>query len=207
MKHIVLIGDSIFDNGSYVPEGRDVLSHLERKLAPDSCATLLAVDGATTDQIMSQIARIPGDATHLALSAGGNDALQNMAVLTEPSGTVAEALFTLSIVRERFAASYLQLVSTLEQFRKPLVVCTIYHPPMFEELAQPAVGAALSMFNDTIVSVAIEKRISIIDTRLLCREELDFENVIEPSDIGGAKIAEALARSVVGLPAYAQISV
>jgi len=65
VTHIVLLGDSIFDNASYVPSGRDVVSHLEQLLDADSQATLLAVDGAVVDDVPSQVFRIPSDATTL----------------------------------------------------------------------------------------------------------------------------------------------
>ena len=45
--HIILLGDSIFDNAAYVTGGRSVLSHLRRLLPDDWEATLLAVAGAT----------------------------------------------------------------------------------------------------------------------------------------------------------------
>ena len=193
MTHIVLLGDSIFDNASYVPSGRDVVSHLEQLLDADSQATLLAVDGAVVDDVPSQVFRIPSDATHLMLSAGGNDALQNLGILYEEARTVSDALSKLAIIRERFANSYRQLISSLVEVQKPLVICTIYQPPMFEEVPQPVLAAALSMFNDAILGIAFEESLSVIDTRLLLNEESDFESIIEPSDSGGAKIAQALA--------------
>ncbi len=193
MTHIVLLGDSIFDNGSYVPEGRDVVSHLQQTLDADSQATLLAVDGAVVDDVPSQVFRIPSDATHLMLSAGGNDALQNLGILNEPAQTVSDALSKLAMIRERFADSYRQLIRSLVELQKPLTVCTIYQPPMFEEVPQPVLAAALSVFNDTILGIAFEESLSVIETRLLLNEESDFESIIEPSDSGGAKMAQALA--------------
>ena len=44
--HIVLLGDSIFDNGSYVPGGVSVIEHVRQKLPANSRASLMAVDGA-----------------------------------------------------------------------------------------------------------------------------------------------------------------
>jgi len=193
MTHIVLLGDSIFDNASYVPSGRDVVSHLEQLLDAESQATLLAVDGAVVDDVPSQVFRIPSDATHLMLSAGGNDALQNLGILYEEARTVSDALSKLAIIRASFADSYRKLIHSLVELQKPLTVCTIYQPPMFEEVPQPVLAAALSVFNDTILGIAFEESLSVIETRLLLNEETDFESIIEPSDSGGAKIARALA--------------
>ncbi len=193
MTHIVLLGDSIFDNASYVPSGRDVVSHLQQMLDADSRATLLAIDGAVVDDVASQVFHIPNNATHLMLSAGGNDALQNMWILTEEAQTVSDALSKLALIRERFADSYRQLIRSLVELQKHLTVCTIYQPPMFEEVPQPVLAAALSVFNDTILGIAFEESLSVIETRLFLNEESDFESIIEPSDSGGAKIAQALA--------------
>ncbi len=207
MTHIVLIGDSIFDNGTYVPEGRDVISHLRHKLDADSQATLLAVDGAVVDDVASQVFHIPNDATHVMLSAGGNDALQNLGILDEPAHTVSDALLRLAMIRERFADSYRELIRSLVELQKPLTVCTIYQPPMFEEVPQPVLAAALSVFNDTILGIAFEESISVIETRLLLNEESDFESIIEPSDSGGAKIAQALtmAAEIEPVPHRSQV--
>ena len=196
MAHIVLLGDSIFENGSYVLEGRDVISHLRQRLNADSQATLLAVDGAKSDTMSSQVPRIPDDATHLALSAGGNDALQSMDMLSEQARTIADPLLMLAKIREEFVESYRGLIRSLLEFEKPLVVCTIYHPPMFEDEEQAIVAPGLSVFSDTILRIAFEEGLSVIETRLVCCEESDFESIIEPSDSGGAKIAEALAKAV-----------
>ena len=75
MGHIVLLGDSIFDNASYVPEGPPVVTQLRHRLPKNWRASLLAVDGHRTMDVMDQLTALPGDATHLIVSVGGNDAL------------------------------------------------------------------------------------------------------------------------------------
>jgi len=76
----------------------------------DSQATLLAVDGATVVDMRSQVLQIPEDGTHLVLSAGGNDALGNIVVLSEQAQSVADALATLARIRDKFADSYGRLI-------------------------------------------------------------------------------------------------
>ena len=46
MSHIVLLGDSIFDNAAYVRGGPDVVTQLRELLPRGWQATLAAVDGA-----------------------------------------------------------------------------------------------------------------------------------------------------------------
>ena len=55
---------------------------------------------------------------------------------------------------------------------------------------------ALALFNDVIIQVAMENRLSILDLRTVCNSPEDYANPIEPSSIGGAKISEAIIRAV-----------
>ena len=77
MEHIVLLGDSIFDNKVYVDEAPDVVSHLRNMLPGDWKATLCAVDGSTISGIKGQIRNVPKDASCLFVSVGGNDEYQS----------------------------------------------------------------------------------------------------------------------------------
>src|SRR2546421_6871244 len=102
MAHIVLLGDSIFDNGAYTEGGPDVITQV-RQLVPNGWhASLLAVDGATTVDIPAQVHRVPQDATHLVLSAGGNDALLNVGILERPVSSTAQAVAALADVSQGF---------------------------------------------------------------------------------------------------------
>lgn len=196
MTHLVLLGDSVFDNVSYVPTKRDVSSHLKARLESHSRVTLLAVDGSTIEDTTRQLPRIPAGATHLALSSGANDALYQMDVLMEEARTVAHALARLGSIRGRFVHSYRDLVRSLLELQLPLVVCTIYHPPFFAEEFEPAIAPGLSIFNDAILGIAFEEGVPVIETRLVCSQDSDFVSAIEPSDVGGAKIAEAVSKAL-----------
>jgi hypothetical protein len=77
MPHIVLLGDSTFDNHDYVDGGSDVITHLRECLGSEWDATLLAVDGAKVESVLWQLNNLPHDATHLVLSVGGNNALSH----------------------------------------------------------------------------------------------------------------------------------
>jgi hypothetical protein len=54
----------------------------------------------------------------------------------------------------------------------------------------------LCVFNDPILRVAFERRLTVIDLRLVCSEAADYANPIEPSSRGGAKIARAIIRAL-----------
>ena len=70
MAHIILLGDSIFDNLKYVQPEPDVLAQLREMLPAGWKASLRAVDGAVTNDVAGQLANLPADATHLVLSVG-----------------------------------------------------------------------------------------------------------------------------------------
>ena len=71
-RHLVLLGDSIFDNRSYVGRGNPaVIDQLKAKIKDQQWeATLLAVDGNVLSHIPDQIKKIPSNATHLIVSIG-----------------------------------------------------------------------------------------------------------------------------------------
>ena len=91
MNHVVLLGDSIFDNAAYVHGSPDVITHLNSILPQDWKATLLAVDGSISTDVIGQIRKIPESATHLIVSAGGNDGLSRADILQRPATSVASA--------------------------------------------------------------------------------------------------------------------
>ena len=60
-----------------------MIQHLRSRLPKGDRASLLAVDGAVTNSILRQLTRLPADASHLVVSVGGNDALQQSPILNE----------------------------------------------------------------------------------------------------------------------------
>jgi hypothetical protein len=58
------------------------------------------------------------------------------------------------------------------------------------------------VFNDVILRVGIESGLAIIDLRFVCSSPADYANPIEPSSIGGAKIARAIVNLVSSRDAH-----
>ena len=193
LRHIVLLGDSIFDNAAYVPGGPDVVRQLQERLGGGSRASLLAVDGAVVDGVRRQLDRLPADATHLVVSAGGNDALGASGVLREGVRSVAEAVGMLGGVAEAFGRGYGTMLDQVLARGLPTAVCTIYDAN-YPEPERKVIVAALSLFNDAITRAAFARGLPLIDLRLICNEPGDYANPIEPSVQGGAKMAVAIAR-------------
>jgi lysophospholipase L1-like esterase len=192
MNHIVLLGDSIFDNAAYVASGPDVVRQLREILPAGWRATLNALDGAVVADVPQQLKELPRDATHLVLSIGGNDALGDADLLERKVASMAEALELITQVRERFRSAYARMLDRVLQSKLPLAVCTIYEPRFPEPAMRRVAATALTALNDAITREAFARKVDCIDLRIICDEDRDFANPIEPSVQGGAKIARAI---------------
>ena len=190
-NHLVLLGDSIFDNAAYVPDGTTVINHIQAMLPEEWRATLVARDGDMVRHVSEQIPYMPVDATHLVLSIGGNDALNSIELLSRPTDSVRLALGYLNEIRSNFRRAYRAMLWQLLDLQRPLVVCTIYDavPNL-----SPDLQTALCLFNDGIIREANAAHVPIIDLRNICTEVGDYSTVspIEPSAQGGEKIAKAI---------------
>ena len=195
--HVVLLGDSIFDNKPYVGNGPAVIDQVRNTLGVTWSAKLLAVDGSTTqDVIDEQIDKIPDSATHVIISSGGNDALQQQEILLRQVDIVSEALQMMNEIQRKFGKVYSQLIDAVLKKVDKVAVCTIYDPNFDLAPRQQASIAALSLFNDRIMRVAFTRKLPVIDLRTLFDDRQDYANPIEPSSKGGQKIADQIARIV-----------
>jgi hypothetical protein len=196
MRHVVLLGDSIFDNAAYVPGEPDVIHQVQAKLPDGWRASLLAVDGAVIRDVSSQLKGLPTDTTHIIVSCGGNDALGAAYVLFENVRSVAEALVKLSVIREQFALAYRKMLDTVMARNLPVAICAIYDGHADSEMQQRINVMALCLFNDVITREAFRRGLPLIDLRLICNEPDDYANPIEPSSMGGEKIANAIVQAI-----------
>ena len=194
--HVVLLGDSIFDNAAYTEGGPDVVTQLRGLLPRGWSATLSAVDGAVVSGIAGQLARLPPEATHLVLSAGGNDALGHISLLERDARTVGEGLSVLAHAIERFGQEYRVAVALMQQRGLPLTLCTIYEGNFPDRSFQRTAAAAVALFDDVILRTASAASLPVIELRLVCRAAEDYANPIEPSSVGGARIARAIVHAL-----------
>jgi hypothetical protein len=193
MPHLVLLGDSIFDNAAYTRGGPDVVAQVRNLLPRQWRASLLARDGALADDVAGQVARLPADATHLVLSVGGNDALGQIGILDLPAVSMAQAIALLADVAQEFAARYRPAVASALRAGLPLALCTIYEGWFGDRAYQRLAATALTHFNDVILRSAVEHGLAALDLRAICTHAENYANPIEPSSIGGEKIARAIA--------------
>jgi hypothetical protein len=196
--HIVLLGDSIFDNRAYSGDQPDVVGHLRSALPASWQASLCAVDGSMAVDLKAQLARIPEAASHIVVSVGGNDALMNADLLDLPVVSTKEALDLFGDRVDRFEVEYRRAIEGALALGRPITTCTIYNGNLAAVQASSA-RIALMLFNDVILRVAFELRLSLLDLRLVCADPSDYANPIEPSGPRGQKIAIAIARALGAL--------
>lgn len=192
MAHVILLGDSIFDNARYVPDRPPVIEQVRSSLPAGWRATLLAVDGQMAGDVGRQLQRLPADATHLVVSVGGNDALGESGIVRESVGSVLEALAVLHETLAQFTSDYQAMLWQMLAREKPTTLCTVYDAiPGLATEERMALGA----FNEVILRTAFRAGLPVIDLRLVCTEASDYSPLspIEPSVTGGAKIARAIA--------------
>ena len=198
MKHIVLLGDSVFDNAAYVGGGLDVATHLRNRTPPDWEVTLKAVDSSVVQDVHQQASDLPPQATHLILSVGGNDALRKAGILGARAQSAAEVLDWLASASEEFQNNYHRLLLAVLALNLHTAVCTIYYPRLPERRVQRLAVTALTVFNDVIIRESFMAGVPLLDLRLICDRDEDYANPIEPSEEGGGKIATAVVRLLRG---------
>lgn len=196
--HLVLLGDSVFDNAPYVGGGPDVCRQVQELLPDGWQVTLRAVDGSSIRDVAHQLRALPETASHLVLSVGGNDALAHVNILDEPAESTAQVLSRLADIADAFEDRYQQLIDELGELGLPAAICTIYYPNFPDPLLQRLSVAALALFNDAILRQAFAAGLPVLDLRLICDSPEDYANAIEPSVRGGGKIAAVIASLVTG---------
>ena len=200
MAHVVLIGDSVFDNARYVPKGTEVQAQLRQRLGAVHRVSLLAQDGAVLANVPAQLRGIKGlpqAPSQLVVSCGGNNALGLVSAMQTPARTVLAAAELLTAWQAEFRREYVAMLDALRGQGTPFVVSTIYDG--VPGLA-PGLRGALSFFNDVIIREAVMRRVPVLDMRLVCSKPADYSSTspIEPSAEGGRKIAAAIAEMALG---------
>ena len=198
-KELVLLGDSIIDNKAYVLEGElSVFEHIKSKTQIP--VTQLALDGATTDDVISsQINNIPFGASHIVLSIGGNDLLNEIGFLMEdfkytPNHVLKRCQLLIAPITQKYESIVSQLQTTS---RANLLLCTVYEGDlegsvMYDDIAISS-RAMLSLFNDSVYKTQNMFKTEILELRHIFTSSKDYANPIEPCHIGGGKLANAIS--------------
>jgi lysophospholipase L1-like esterase len=195
-RTLVLLGDSILDNAPYTRPEPDSTTHL-RRLLPDWSITPLAQDGATMRDVHDQLQRLDTRPSTAVLSVGGNDAIEHIGLLDRPTTTAAALLGELLAIAEEFGRRYDAVARAVTERADRTLLCTIYEvqlePALYAQLAR----VPLALLNDRIVRTAARLGADVLELRSICTEPGDFVLQIEPSARGAAKIARAIAATLL----------
>lgn len=178
---IILMGDSILNNSKYVPTNKSVFANLKSKT---SNVFNYAKDGATIDDLYSQLEQIPleynTDSTNIFISAGGNDILNKQIKLVDAS---IKRLFDkymafLAALRVKFGSAKINILN-------------LYLPtnPRYKSYQQ-----SVEQWNKLIKdnSTKIGEMYNVVDIYSLLNTPEDFVYDIEPSETASSKLANLI---------------
>jgi len=194
--NVSLLGDSIIDNKVYVGEGElSVTEHLQHNSS--SNFTMIAVDGDTTEDVLeNQLENLKEPVSHIVLSIGGNDLLQNLHLLQDETSGMKFALEKSSELIGEIQENYTKILEHLSNYDAKVLLCTVYEGDLKSDvmLAQfdKAGQAMLKMHNDTVYYLASKFDVDVLELRNIFTNKEDYANPIEPSHIGGEKLAKAI---------------
>ena len=175
-KNIVLLGDSVLYNNSFVKKGNSVQDFLEKNKNKNITIYNYAENEETINGIYQQLSKINSDLnsenTTLFLSVGGNDILQMST--------------TKSSIKKLFE-SYKILIRAIKT-KLPLtklILLNIYQP-----IKEPEYSGKILEWN-TLLSTEYGY-FSILDLTKILYKPNDFTHNIEPSSTGGEKISHKI---------------
>lgn len=189
-KSIVLLGDSILKNNSYVIDGKAVDNIIqERSLKNDKNIELysLAENNSKIVDVYSQINKIPLDinkkSTTIFLSSGGNDILS---FYVDQNGDINNTGFLNTMM-----AAYKELVTGIQTRMNlcQIVLLDVYYPTS-KQFAQ--YKPIIEKWNALIATYARESSLSLLQISKDITSNDDFTLGIEPSETGGEKIAQLI---------------
>ena len=181
VTHIVLLGDSIFQNNNYVPKSKSVEYLLKEKLSIPSL--VLAQDNAIIYDIPKQYNSMPlnlnAKTTNLYISIGGNDLLN----LYEHNNTNNSKLF--NMVWEIYKKTILMLIDSTQC---NIILTDIYF------ITDPNYSKYIPMikkWNSNLYQFADQHKLNVFKISKILTQPKDFTNSIEPSVIGGNKMVNS----------------
>ena len=203
MKKVTLLGDSIIDNKSYVQDGeKSVLEHLQS--LSSNLFFQIAFDGDTTHNVLINQLLSPEieDSSHIVLSIGGNDLLYNIPVLFE--GPHENINYSLIDIQNRIVVPlqqrYETIIEKLSSLGANLLLCTAYEGDLgrtgeFRGVLDSS-KIMVSALNDIVYKTANKYQADVLELRHIFTSSEDYANPIEPSHIGGEKLAKAIIKWV-----------
>ena len=185
-NNIVLLGDSILKNNSYVKNGQSIEDILREKKGDNLYC--LALNNSTIVDVYSQIDSIPlelnNENTTIFLSSGGNDILSQYVDKHDSDVSDSQVLNVIFI-------AYKKMVKSLQtkMNKSKIVLIDIYYPTSNQFSQYKHI---IQEWNNLLEKYAREKSYGLIQISKSVTASDDFTLSIEPSEKGGEKIARSI---------------
>lgn len=180
-KTIILMGDSMLANNSFVKKGFAIDDYLTNKLS-SSQIFMLAQNGSTITSVYNQLNKIPLDLnnsnTYLFLSVGGNNILSNQ--------------WTIETINNLFENYKILVDSILTRFPYANIYLLSLYYPHNNEFKQ--YYSLIDLWNTKLTTIVPHNH--IIFTNNIIQNKTDLVYHIEPSAIGGKKISNAILSKI-----------
>ena len=176
-ESIILVGDSILKNNSYVLEENSVTKLLSTKT--DAHIYCFALNDSTIKDAYKQVNILPQHlnepSTCIFLSIGGNDILKSIDPVS-------------SIFRQ-----YMDLINLLKERmdKTKIVLINLYYPT---DEKYEKYYSSVKKWNDLVGAFAKDNELKVLDASIILTKEEDFTSEIEPSKIGGDKLTNEISR-------------
>lgn len=182
-EDIVLVGDSILENSDYVPKNKSVKDEIFKK---HKNMIMLAKDNSKINDIEKQLKKMPKHlnkkTTHLIISVGGND------ILEEYQNKKASEITTEEI--DKLFIKYRTVLENIKKnYKMKLVLVNIYLPVASSHVKLHKV---IREWNRRQKSYARNKKMKILAIADKFDEPKHFTNKIEPSQEGSKIIAKQI---------------
>lgn len=155
------------------------------------------------DVLVRQLPFIPERATHIVLSASGNDLLALLNQMVAAQFSLSSMYSAIGEGLLQVAERYRDLVQALKGLGCHLACCTVYRPNFDHLFFKSLAMLSLGMHNSRIQQVSIDLDCSIIDLASLFDDDEDFATPLELSTRGGSKVVKNISRFVADHPVLA----
>jgi hypothetical protein len=185
-RNIILMGDSVLQNKLYVKEGETVEDKL-KKMNPNLNIYNFARDNATIVDVYEQLNAVPiglnDGSSVIFLSVGGND------FLTSYEYDNGDTIKTRDL--EVMMNAYKKLIRSIEakMNKTPIILFDIYYPT---NLKYKRFKPLLEKWNKMLKDYVEKGKYRMLNVSELLVKPEDYTLSIEPSEIGGEKIAEKI---------------
>jgi len=183
---IVLLGDSILKNNSYVKNGQSIEDILRENKGDNLYC--LALNNSTIVDVYSQIDSIPielnNENTTIFLSSGGNDILSQYVDKHDSDVSDTHVLNVIFIAYKKMVKSLRAKMNKVK-----IVLIDIYYPTSNQFSQYKPI---VQDWNKMLEKYAREKSYGLIQISKSVTASDDFTLSIEPSEKGGEKIARSI---------------